>query len=108
MRWTGSGTTKTKVASWMKERKPLTAGRTTPSRSQSPLKFAECAFEFTRQKKQSAYQRDNDRWEENRLKTSGVVRVGDLEDDDDEDASRVHLVVHDVKPPFLVALLIRA
>jgi pre-mRNA-splicing factor ATP-dependent RNA helicase DHX38/PRP16 len=48
-------------------------------------------------------QKDVDRWEANRMLTSGVAQrreyAGDLEDD--EDSTRVHLMVHDLKPPFL-------
>ena len=48
-------------------------------------------------------QRDNDAWEANRMLTSGVAQRRDFESDflDDEDATRVHLLVHDLKPPFL-------
>lgn len=49
-------------------------------------------------------QRDVDAWETNRMLTSGVAQrrdydAGGLEDDDD--GMRVHLLVHDLKPPFL-------
>lgn len=48
-------------------------------------------------------QKDVDRWEANRMLTSGVAQrreyAGDF--DDDEDSTRVHLMVHDLKPPFL-------
>lgn len=46
--------------------------------------------------------KDNEKWETNRLLLSGVVsKVG--EDDFDEDAyeGRVHLMVHNIVPPFL-------
>ncbi len=48
-------------------------------------------------------QRDVDAWETNRLLTSGVAQRRDHEADfeDDEEATRVHLLVHDIKPPFL-------
>ena len=47
--------------------------------------------------------RDVDNWEKNRLLTSGVAQRRDHEADfeDDEEATRVHLLVHDIKPPFL-------
>lgn len=47
--------------------------------------------------------RDVDLWETNRLLTSGVAQRRDHEADfeDDEEATRVHLLVHDIKPPFL-------
>ncbi|EKD19166.1 pre-mRNA splicing factor ATP-dependent RNA helicase prp16 [Drepanopeziza brunnea f. sp. 'multigermtubi' MB_m1] len=48
-------------------------------------------------------QKDVDAWETNRMLTSGVAQRRDMADDfeDDEDATRVHLLVHDLKPPFL-------
>ena len=48
-------------------------------------------------------QRDVDAWEENRMLTSGVAQRRDHDNDfdDDEEATRVHLLVHDIKPPFL-------
>ncbi|KAI9770174.1 MAG: DEAH-box RNA helicase prp16 [Candelina submexicana] len=48
-------------------------------------------------------QRDVDAWETNRMLTSGVAQRRDFGGDfeDDEEATRVHLLVHDLKPPFL-------
>jgi pre-mRNA-splicing factor ATP-dependent RNA helicase DHX38/PRP16 len=48
-------------------------------------------------------QRDVDAWEVNRMLTSGVAQRRDHEMgfEDDEEATRVHLLVHDIKPPFL-------
>ncbi|KAI1916157.1 DEAH-box RNA helicase prp16 [Ophidiomyces ophidiicola] len=48
-------------------------------------------------------QKDVDAWETNRMLTSGVAQRRDYEADfeDDEDSTRVHLLVHDLKPPFL-------
>ncbi|KAI9812442.1 MAG: DEAH-box RNA helicase prp16 [Pycnora praestabilis] len=48
-------------------------------------------------------QRDVDAWETNRMLTSGVAQRRDYDGDfeDDEEATRVHLLVHDLKPPFL-------
>lgn len=57
-----------------------------------------------RQSAQAAQkQRDVDAWETNRMLTSGVAQRRDFGDDfeDDEEATRVHLLVHDLKPPFL-------
>ncbi|EON97291.1 putative pre-mrna-splicing factor atp-dependent rna helicase prp16 protein [Phaeoacremonium minimum UCRPA7] len=47
-------------------------------------------------------QKDVDAWETNRMLTSGVAQRR-FEDDfeDDEEATRVHLLVHDLRPPFL-------
>ncbi|KAF4552613.1 Pre-mRNA-splicing factor ATP-dependent RNA helicase prp16-like protein [Elsinoe fawcettii] len=47
-------------------------------------------------------QRENDAWETNRMLTSGVAqRRDDMDGFDDEDEVRVHLLVHDLRPPFL-------
>ncbi|KAI9745751.1 MAG: hypothetical protein M4579_007645, partial [Chaenotheca gracillima] len=51
-------------------------------------------------------QRDVDAWETNRMLTSGVAQRRDYDDggnglEDDEEEARVHLLVHDIKPPFL-------
>ncbi|XP_041455370.1 pre-mRNA-splicing factor ATP-dependent RNA helicase PRP16-like [Lytechinus variegatus] len=57
-------------------------------------------------KRISAQQRqinkDNDKWETNRLLTSGVVQQIEYEDVvDEETVNRVHLLVHNIVPPFL-------
>lgn len=47
-------------------------------------------------------QRDNDAWETNRMLTSGVAQRGNMDlEMQDEDDIRIHLLVHDLKPPFL-------
>jgi pre-mRNA-splicing factor ATP-dependent RNA helicase DHX38/PRP16 len=48
-------------------------------------------------------QKDVDAWETNRMLTSGVAQRRDFGEDfeDDDEATRVHLLVHDLKPPFL-------
>lgn len=48
-------------------------------------------------------QKDVDAWETNRMLTSGVAQRRGLADDfdDDTEGTRVHLLVHDLKPPFL-------
>lgn len=48
-------------------------------------------------------QRDVDAWETNRMLTSGVAQRRDQAQDfdDDDDSTRVHLLVHDLRPPFL-------
>ena len=52
--------------------------------------------------KQVQYNIDTNLWETNRLKTSGMGRDSELEVDLDESSElRVHLLVHDIKPPFL-------
>jgi hypothetical protein len=45
---------------------------------------------------------DNDLWEANRMVTSGVASRGALDlDFEDESESAVHVLVHELKPPFL-------
>lgn len=53
--------------------------------------------------RQAQYNADSDAWELNRMQTSGVggPRTFDLDHMDDEAENRVHLLVHDLKPPFL-------
>lgn len=48
-------------------------------------------------------QRDNDAWETNRMLTSGVAqrRDHDVDFDEDDESTRVHLQTHDIRPPFL-------
>ncbi|KAL5121295.1 DEAH-box RNA helicase prp16 [Pleosporales sp. CAS-2024a] len=47
--------------------------------------------------------KDVDAWETNRMLQSGVAQRRHFDDDfnDDEDSTRVHILVHDLKPPFL-------
>lgn len=48
-------------------------------------------------------QKDNDAWETNRMLASSVAQTRDYFHDfaDDNDDTRIHLLVHDLKPPFL-------
>ncbi|KAI9689676.1 MAG: DEAH-box RNA helicase prp16 [Bogoriella megaspora] len=50
-------------------------------------------------------QKDNDAWETNRMLGSGIAQRKenfiDKDFDDDDAGTRVHLLVHDLKPPFL-------
>lgn len=51
-----------------------------------------------------AKRKDIDNWETNRMLTSGVAQRRDYGDDfrpEDEEGTRVHLLVHDLRPPFL-------
>uniref|UniRef100_A0A7M4EN73 RNA helicase n=1 Tax=Crocodylus porosus TaxID=8502 RepID=A0A7M4EN73_CROPO len=59
-----------------------------------------------KQKRISAQRRqineDNERWETNRMLTSGVVHRLEVDEDFEEDnAAKVHLLVHNLVPPFL-------
>ncbi|CAG9560913.1 unnamed protein product [Danaus chrysippus] len=46
--------------------------------------------------------RDNELWERNRMLTSGVVHAISVNNDlDEENVDRVHLLVHNIVPPFL-------
>ncbi|KAK3054396.1 DEAH-box RNA helicase prp16 [Extremus antarcticus] len=53
--------------------------------------------------KHSQRQKDNDAWEANRMLASNVAQTRDQYHDfqDDNEDMRVHLLVHDLKPPFL-------
>ena len=45
---------------------------------------------------------DNDLWETNRMLTSGVVQKLEVDDDfEDDQEAKVHLLVHNIVPPFL-------
>ncbi|CAK7273378.1 hypothetical protein SEPCBS119000_005623 [Sporothrix epigloea] len=48
-------------------------------------------------------QKDNDAWETNRMLTSGVAQRRDMGADfvEEQEDTRVHLLVHDLRPPFL-------
>ncbi|PGH10203.1 hypothetical protein AJ80_07562 [Polytolypa hystricis UAMH7299] len=48
-------------------------------------------------------QKDVDAWETNRMLTSGIAqtRSYDADFEEDEEGTRVHLLVHDLRPPFL-------
>ncbi|KAG5730297.1 Pre-mRNA-splicing factor ATP-dependent RNA helicase PRP16 [Termitomyces sp. T112] len=70
----------------------------------SVLKDAEIATKQVKKisARQAQYNADNDLWEANRMLTSGVAtrKTVDL-DFEDESESTVHVMVHDIKPPFL-------
>lgn len=52
--------------------------------------------------RQEQRRKDNDAWETNRMLVSGVAQRRDMAADfDDDDSTRVHLLVHDLRPPFL-------
>lgn len=78
--------------------------------------FANIPEEYTKKKEEklnktvvkrmSAQQRqinkDNDKWETNRLLTSGIVLRTDIDEDfEEESEAKVHLLVHNIVPPFL-------
>ncbi|GAB1526013.1 Helicase associated domain (HA2) [Rhizoctonia solani] len=53
--------------------------------------------------RQAQYNADNDLWEANRMVTSGIAsrKQLDLDFAEDDSESTVHVLVHDLKPPFL-------
>ena len=52
--------------------------------------------------KQNQFLEDNNRWEENRMITSGVAYRPELDTDfDDTQETNIQIIVHDIKPPFL-------
>jgi pre-mRNA-splicing factor ATP-dependent RNA helicase DHX38/PRP16 len=57
--------------------------------------------------RQAQYHQDNELWETNRMLTSGVVQRTEVElDFENEEDTRVHLLVHDLKPPFLTGHMV--
>ncbi|XP_058256656.1 pre-mRNA-splicing factor ATP-dependent RNA helicase PRP16 isoform X1 [Hemibagrus wyckioides] len=76
------------------------------SSSDEYVKKREQILQKQTQKRISAQRRqineDNERWETNRMLTSGVVQRLEVDEDFEEDnAARVHLLVHNLVPPFL-------
>ncbi|TRZ00209.1 hypothetical protein DNTS_022588 [Danionella cerebrum] len=76
------------------------------SSSEEYVKKREQVLQKQTQKRISAQKRqineDNERWETNRMLTSGVVQRLEVDEDFEEDnAARVHLLVHNLVPPFL-------
>ncbi|XP_028811972.1 pre-mRNA-splicing factor ATP-dependent RNA helicase PRP16 [Denticeps clupeoides] len=76
------------------------------SSSEDYVKKREQILQKQAQKRISAQKRqineDNERWETNRMLTSGVVQRLEVDEDFDEDnATKVHLLVHNLVPPFL-------
>jgi pre-mRNA-splicing factor ATP-dependent RNA helicase DHX38/PRP16 len=70
-----------------------------PSLTRAPT---QAAGESLKQRKRSQSQRDSDRWEENRMLTSGAVqRVDPDADFEDDHEQKVQLIVQNVSPPFL-------
>ena len=82
---------------------PFGGADNTWSERQNEAAFAEKKLGKRMTAKAMQKQKDVDAWETNRMLTSGVAQrrdqVHDFEDDDD--STRVHLLVHDLKPPFL-------
>ncbi|XP_062404662.1 pre-mRNA-splicing factor ATP-dependent RNA helicase PRP16 isoform X1 [Sardina pilchardus] len=76
------------------------------SSSEEYVKKREQILQKQTQKRISAQRRqineDNERWETNRMLTSGVVQRLEVDEDFEEDnATKVHLLVHNLVPPFL-------
>ncbi|KAK6477166.1 pre-mRNA-splicing factor ATP-dependent RNA helicase PRP16-like [Huso huso] len=76
------------------------------SSSEDYVKKREQILQKQTQKRISAKKRqineDNERWETNRMLTSGVVQRLEVDEDFEEDnAAKVHLLVHNLVPPFL-------
>ncbi|KAK3562219.1 hypothetical protein QTP86_030548 [Hemibagrus guttatus] len=76
------------------------------SSSEEYVKKREQILQKQTQKRISAQRRqineDNERWETNRMLTSGVVQRLEVDEDFEEDnAARVHLLIHNLVPPFL-------
>ncbi|KIK91836.1 hypothetical protein PAXRUDRAFT_148626 [Paxillus rubicundulus Ve08.2h10] len=70
----------------------------------SVIKEAEIATKSRKKisARQAQYNADNDLWEANRMLTSGVATRKEVDlDFEDESESTVHVIIHDLKPPFL-------
>ncbi|KIJ21328.1 hypothetical protein PAXINDRAFT_64773 [Paxillus involutus ATCC 200175] len=70
----------------------------------SVIKEAEIATKSRKKisARQAQYNADNDLWEANRMLTSGVATRKEVDlDFEDEAESTVHVMIHDLKPPFL-------
>ncbi|POS87553.1 P-loop containing nucleoside triphosphate hydrolase [Erysiphe pulchra] len=70
---------------------------------QNELVLAEKKISKRMSLRASQKQKDVDAWETNRMLTSGVAQRRDIGDDfeNDDEGIRVHLLVHDLRPPFL-------
>ncbi|KAG2187165.1 hypothetical protein INT44_004837 [Umbelopsis vinacea] len=52
--------------------------------------------------RQAQYNKDTEMWEASRMLSSGIAQRREVDTDfDEENENRVHLLVHDIKPPFL-------
>ncbi|KAF6845256.1 pre-mRNA splicing factor ATP-dependent RNA helicase prp16 [Colletotrichum musicola] len=79
---------------------PFAAYSSWEANKQEEIKAEKMTSRFDARKEQR--QRENDAWETNRMLVSGVAQRRDMGADfDDEEATRVHLLVHDLRPPFL-------
>ncbi|GKT40091.1 pre-mRNA-splicing factor ATP-dependent RNA helicase prp16 [Colletotrichum spaethianum] len=79
---------------------PFAAYASWEAEKQEAVKAEKMSSRFDARKEQR--QRENDAWETNRMLVSGVAQRRDMGADfDDEEATRVHLLVHDLRPPFL-------
>ncbi|CAO3619118.1 unnamed protein product [Cunninghamella echinulata] len=57
--------------------------------------------------RQAQYNRDTEMWEASRMLSSGVAQRREIDTDfDDDSENRVHVLVHDIKPPFLDGRLV--
>ncbi|RKP10618.1 P-loop containing nucleoside triphosphate hydrolase protein [Thamnocephalis sphaerospora] len=57
--------------------------------------------------RQAQYNQDNEMWETNRMLTSGIMHRTEVDTDfENEEDVRVHLLVHDLKPPFLTGHMV--
>ena len=70
---------------------------------QNEVAFAERKLGKRVTAKAAQKQKEVDAWETNRMLTSGVAQRRDHANDfdDDDESTRVHILVHDLKPPFL-------
>lgn len=68
-------------------------------RKEEALKKSNVVQRISAKKRQ--IQKDNEKWETNRMVLSGVVTMVGEEADENEIEERTHLIVHNIVPPFL-------
>ncbi|XP_074594607.1 ATP-dependent RNA helicase l(1)G0007 [Brevipalpus obovatus] len=69
------------------------------ARKEEALKKSKTVQRISAQKRQ--IQKDNEKWETNRMFLSGVVTMIGDDIEEDESEERTHLIVHNIVPPFL-------
>ncbi|KAJ1536473.1 DEAH-box RNA helicase prp16, partial [Nowakowskiella sp. JEL0078] len=92
---------------WYNNEEDTTSDSTHNSFVEFDNEFKEKEEEFKKKQikrmsaRQAAWNADNDKWENDRMMRSGVVARGDFDPDFEDEEARIHLLVRDLKPPFL-------
>eukprot|EP00301_Raphidiophrys_heterophryoidea_P005091 c12172_g1_i1.p1 GENE.c12172_g1_i1~~c12172_g1_i1.p1 ORF type:complete len:1757 (+),score=438.88 c12172_g1_i1:2-5272(+) len=81
---------------------PFLGNKQTFDKREKEMQMRRARGEKGRSARASALNEDRMRWEETQILHSGAARVLEVDTDfDNDDESRVYLMVHDVQPPFL-------